>query len=333
MTFIGVLPKGHNQLFTQILLWRNCVLGWLFLCNLRLKIIRFNNQEEHMKVIKVINNNNLCVLDDDGKEQIVSGKGIGFGKKYGDKVDSSQIQKTYLITDSELQKKMISMLKEIPLEYMNFTNDMVEYIKTVYPSKLNESLLVTLSDHIAFAIERKKNGIEFTNPLINSIEESYPQELSLGEYLVEEMDKRLGIRMTRDEAGFIAMHIINARLDTKISDVYDITKMINGCVEIAEYYYKGKINKDTVSYERFLTHLKYLAQRLFQNKPLSQTLSEDDVFVSMIKKTCNKHYKCALCIQDYILKTYKKTINEDELITLAIHLKKVSNESNEADFS
>ena len=277
-----------------------------------------------MKVVKVINNNNLCVLDDNGREQIVSGKGIGFGKKYGDMVEVSQIQKTYLITDSELQKKMISMLKEIPSEYMFFTNDMVEHIKKVYPSKLNESLLVTLSDHIAFAIERKKSGIEFTNPLIDSIREAYPEELSLGEYCVEQIRERLDIVMSKDEAGFIAMHIINARLDIKMSDVYEITKMINGCIEIAEYYYQEKFQKDSVSYERFLTHLKYLAQRLFQNKPLPQNLSDDVTFVAMIKKTCNKHYKCAMCIQEYILKTYKKDINDDELITLAIHLKKVS---------
>ncbi len=280
-----------------------------------------------MKVIKVINNNNLCVLDDNGKEQIVSGKGIGFGKKYGDMIDSAQVQKTYMITDSELQKKMISMLKDIPLEYMSFTNDIVEYIKKVYPAKLNESLLVTLSDHIAFAIERKNNGIEFTNPLLDSIRETYPQELALGEYCVSQIQERLKISMSEDEAGFIAMHIINARLDTKISDVYDITKMINGCIEIAEYYYNEKLNKSSVSYERFLSHLKYLAQRLFQNKPLPKNLSDDDTFVTMIRKTCNKHYKCALCIQEYILKTYKKDINDDELITLTIHLKKVSTEA------
>ena len=282
-----------------------------------------------MKVIKVINNNNLCVLDDNGREQIVSGKGIGFGKKYGDTVDSSQIQKTYLITDSELQKKMITMLKEIPAEYMTFTNDMVDHIKKTYKSRLNESLLVTLSDHIAFAIERKKNGVEFTNPLLDSIKEAYPQELSLGRYCVEQMQKCLGVEMSEDEAGFIAMHIINAKLDTKMSDVYDITKMINGCVEVAEYYYHGKFDKNSVSYERFLTHLKFLAQRLFQNKALPQNLSDDDTFVAMIKKTCNRHYKCALCLQEYILKTYKKEINDDELITLSIHLKKISAE---ADF-
>lgn len=282
-----------------------------------------------MKVIKVINNNNLCVLDENGREQIVSGKGIGFGKKYGDKVTENQIQKTYLITDSELQKKMISMLKEIPSEYMVFTNDMVEHFKKVHPCKLNESLLVTLSDHIAFAIERKKQGIEFTNPLLDSIKEAYPQELSLGEYCVEQMRSQLGIDMNMSEAGFIAMHIINARLDTKMSDVYEITKMINGCVEIAEYYYNEKFDRKSVVYDRFITHLKYLAQRLFHDKPLPQTLSDDEVFVAMVKKTCNKHYKCAKCLREYILKTHKKDINEDELITLAIHLKKLSTK---ADF-
>ena len=34
-----------------------------------------------MKIIKVINNNTVSVIDDKGKEQIISGKGIGFGKK------------------------------------------------------------------------------------------------------------------------------------------------------------------------------------------------------------------------------------------------------------
>lgn len=277
-----------------------------------------------MKVIKAINNNNLCVLDDEGREQIVSGKGIGFGKKYGDTVDISQIQKTYLITDSELQKKMISMLKEIPFEYMVFTNDIVEYIKKECSSTLNESLLVTLSDHISFAIERKNKGIEFTNPLIDSIREAYPEELKLGKYCVEQIKEKLGIEMSQDEAGFIAMHIINARLDTRMDDVYKITKMINGCVEIAEYYYNKKLDRNSVEYERFLVHLKYLAQRLFQNKPLTNAFGVDDVFVNMIKKTYNKHYKCALSIEEYIHKTYSKIINIDEIVTLTIHLKKVS---------
>ena len=44
-----------------------------------------------MKIIKVINNNTVSVIDDKGKEQIISGKGIGFGKKYGDEPDKDKI--------------------------------------------------------------------------------------------------------------------------------------------------------------------------------------------------------------------------------------------------
>ena len=52
---------------------------------------------------------------------------------------------------------MITMLKEVPSEYMTFTNDIVEYIKEKYPHTLNESLLVTLSDHIASAVGLSEN--------------------------------------------------------------------------------------------------------------------------------------------------------------------------------
>ena len=33
-----------------------------------------------MKIVKIINNNTVCAVDEKGKEQIVSGKEIGFGK-------------------------------------------------------------------------------------------------------------------------------------------------------------------------------------------------------------------------------------------------------------
>ncbi len=74
-----------------------------------------------MKIVKVINNNTVCVLDQKGKEQIMSGKGIGFGKKYGDTVDNTRIEKIYMITDSVLRKKLIESLAEIPYEYIKPT--------------------------------------------------------------------------------------------------------------------------------------------------------------------------------------------------------------------
>ena len=69
-----------------------------------------------MKIVKVINNNTVCVLDQKGKEQIMSGKGIGFGKKYGDTVDNTRIEKIYMITDSVLRKKLIESLEDFDFD-------------------------------------------------------------------------------------------------------------------------------------------------------------------------------------------------------------------------
>jgi len=277
-----------------------------------------------VKVIKAINNNTVCVLDEKGREQIISGKGIGFGKKYGDKITPNDECKTYMITDSALRKRMIECLSEIPYEHIKLTDELVSYIRENYDTPLNESLIISLADHISFAIERKKQGIEFENPLMDSIEDFFPKELKLGRYCVSEIEKKLSVTLHPDEAGFIAMHIINAGMGTGMSQVTNVTKMIDDCADIADKFYAGRIDKQSIAYERFLVHLKYLAKRLFGSRELPNVLSRDDEIVSFIKTKLKKHYKCAKCIQDYILKNFAKTISEDELITLALHLHKIT---------
>lgn len=277
-----------------------------------------------MKIIKVINNNNVCVFDNNGKEQIISAKGIGFGKKYGDEIELNGDFKIYMITDSSFRKKLIESLSEIPYEIIALTDDLVKYISEHTDGKLNDSLLITLSDHISFAIERKKNGMEFSNPLMDSISEYFPDEFALGKYCLEKINNTLNVHLSNDEAGFIAMHIINARLGTKMSQVSDITKLVNDCADIADKCFSGKIDKTSVFYERFLIHLKFLAKRLFKAEELPNVLSRDDDILSLIKLKFKKHYKCAKCMQDHILKNYAKTISEDEMLTLTIHLKRIT---------
>ena len=159
---------------------------------------------------------------------------------------------------------------------------------------------------------------------MDAISDCFPKELALGRYCVAEIYQRLGVELMGDEAGFIAMHIINARLGTKMEQIQDITKMVNSCAEIADACLSGKINKTSVAYERFLVHLKYLAKRLFKSQELPNVLSRDEEFTDIIKKKFKKQYKCAKHMQDHILKNYAKTISEDEMITLSIHLKKIS---------
>lgn len=275
----------------------------------------------YMKIVKVINNNTVCVVDDNGLEQIVLGKGIGFSKKAGDTVSREQIQKVYIIGDTGLRKRMINCLAEIPYEYIKLTDSLVEYIKSHIKDKLNESLIVTLSDHIGFAIERKKQGMEILNPLMNSIRNSFPEELSLGYYCVDRIKEEIGVELHPDEAGFIAMHIVSARLSTDLSKVHGLTSIINGCMNIIDTVYCGKIDKNTLAYEQLSTFIKELAQRVLNNQTIPVVLARDEDYKMTVEKEFPIAHKCAKCIQDFILKNYKKSVSCDDVLLLTLFIR------------
>ncbi len=278
-----------------------------------------------LRIKKVINNNILCTVDEKGHEMIVIGRGIGFKKKTGEFVDKSLIRKIYHMEDKSAQKKLRELVEQIPVEHLQMTEELINYIKSQISQPLNESLLITLSDHISFAIKRKEEGVEFQNPLKGSIMCYYPSEYHLGMHCLKVIKEQYNISLSEDEASFIALHIVNAELNTNMSEMHDITKLIDGAIQIVEYYYQKKFDHDSLDFSRFVVHLRYFAQRIFQKKCIQDNDDEQDaIFRQLIARNSKKHYKCAQCIADYIRNTYHKELSEEELIYLTIHLRRIN---------
>lgn len=280
-----------------------------------------------MRIKKVINNNILCVIDEKGNEMIVTGKGLGFGRKVAQFVDPAQVEKVYRMEDKSGQRRLRELVEQIPLDHLRLTEELLARIQAAVRQPLNESLLITLADHISFAIRRKEQGIEFKNPLAGSILCYYPTEYQLGQQCLEQIRQTCGVALNPDEASFIALHIVNAELNTSMSEMYDITRLIDGVVEVVEYFYReqGRFDRDSLAFNRFVVHLRYFAQRLFQDKMMPDTEEEGDAaFRQMIAKSCARHYKCAQCVAEYVKNTWHKQLSQEELIYLTIHLKRVS---------
>lgn len=283
-----------------------------------------------MRIKKVINNNILCAVDEKGNELIVTGRGLGFQRKVGEFIDTAKIEKTYRMEDKVEQQKLRELISQIPEEHLALTQALIDYIKGQIPQPLNESLLITLADHISFAIKRKEQGIAFNNPLKGSIMAYYPTEYHLGQHCLNMIRQELGIALHDDEAAFIALHIVNAELNTNMSEMYDITRLIEGCICVVEYYYQKEFDRDSLGFSRFVVHLRYFAQRLFQNKILPDNADEHDaVFRQLIARNCGTHYKCAQCIGDYIQNAWNKTLSDEELVYLTIHLKRINMDGEE----
>ena len=278
-----------------------------------------------MKIKKIINNNVLCVVDQRGCELIVTGRGIGFGRHRGETIDEGLIERRYRMEDKDRQRSLRELVEKIPVEHLDLTESLIAHIKTQIPQKLNESLLITLADHISFAIERKHAGVEFSNPLKDSIMCYYPTEFNLGQYCLGVVREKLGVDLHEDEAAFIALHIVNAELNTSMTEMYDITNLIEGAIAGVEYFYGKRFDRGSLDFNRFVVHLRYFAQRLFQNKMMEDEQGEHDVlFRQLIMKNCRDHYRCAQCIGQYVRNTWKRELSEEELTYLTIHLKRIN---------
>ena len=278
-----------------------------------------------MKIKKIINNNILCAVDDRGHELIVTGRGIGFQRHRGEVIDISRIERTYRMEEKTGQRKLRELVEKIPIEHLSLTEELIKHITSQIPQKLNESLLITMADHISFAILRKAQGVEFSNPLKGSIMCYYPTEYHLGQYCLGVIREHLGVTLHEDEAAFLALHIVNAELSTNMSEMYDITKLIEGTISVVEYFYKKEFDRESLDFNRFVVHLRYFAQRLFQGKMMEDAQGErDEVFRQLIMKNCKEHYKCAQCVADYIKNTYQKNLSDEELTYLTIHLKRIN---------
>ena len=276
-----------------------------------------------VRIKKVINNNLLCVVDEKGGEMIVTGKGIGFKRKIGERIDPVLFEKTYRMEGKAGQRKLRELCGQIPIEHLELTQSLIEYIKTQITTPLNESLLITLADHISFALKRKQEGIEFANPLEGSIMSYYPTEYHLGQHCLRAIQEAAQVELNPSEAAFIALHIVNAELNTSMSVMYEITRLIEGTLEVVEYFYRKSFDRESLDFNRFVVHLRYFAQRLFQAAPRKEEEYDAD-FQEMIIRSCKQHYKCAQCIGEYIEKAYQKEVSPEELIYLTIHLKRIN---------
>jgi len=274
-----------------------------------------------MKIEKVINNNIVSSYDEKNREIVVMGRGLGFGCKPGDTILEDKVEKIFRMDSEAESERLQSVLADIPLEHIQITNAIISYSKSIISKKLNKNIYITLTDHINFAIERYKQGLNFKNALLWEIQKFYGAEYEVGKKALEIIKDSINIELPIDEAASIAMHFVNAEFGTDMPNTIDITKLIQGVLKIIKYYYKMELDEETINYERFITHLKFFAQRIITNRANS---GNDDGFHDMIMNQYKKDYKCAEKIKSYIEKEFKMEVPNEELIYLTVHLKRIT---------
>ena len=276
---------------------------------------------DNIIIEKVINNNIISAYEKSGAEVIVMGRGIGFKKKQGEVVPADQISKIFRIKSRTLAEQFKELLANMPLERVRISDEIISHAKDHLKLKLNQSIYVTLMDHINFAIERVSQGIEPQNALLWEIKRFYPQEFQLGIYALELIQDRLGILLPEDEAGFIALHFVNAEYGTDIRDAVKFPDQMQAIVDIVERDLGILLDESSLHYERFMTHIKFLIQRIYRKELLS---SDDRELSLLMQRKYPREYQCSVKVAEYIMQATGCRLSEEEIMYLSVHIRRVS---------
>ena len=273
-----------------------------------------------MKISRIINNNVVSTCDEEGREIIVMGRGVGFKAKEGSTIDEEKVEKIFRLESQNTMDKFKELLENLPMEHVQISAEIIGYAKEVLNRPINPNVYITLTDHINFALERYKQKMMFSNPLIREVRSFYHAEYLIGDYAIAMIERDLGVKLPVDEAASIALHIVNAEYDAPMGDTIKITNLIQQVLEVVREYFSIELDEQSLSYERFITHLRFLAQRVFTGEHMNLDNLE---FQEVIDRLYPEEYACSQKIQALIKLQYRHQVTEEEVAYLALHIKRI----------
>lgn len=275
-----------------------------------------------MIIKRILTNNSVVIDDENQQEKIVCGKGIAFKKRPGMEIDEISINQTFILEGGGEYSRFEQLLKDVPLEYLELSSEIINMAKLEFAKKFKDNVIITLSDHLYVAIKRCREGMTISNPLLWDIKNFYEIEYDIGLRALELIKNKFHIQLPDDEAGFIALHIVNVELDEDNMDhIFQVTKVIQEIMTIVKYHFHAEFDTSNVYYYRFITHLKFFALRLLKDNQFNE--DEENELLDVVKDKYCTSYECVLKIKDFLEKKYNYTLQEDEIVYLTIHVHRV----------
>jgi len=269
------------------------------------------------KILKVLNNNGILVMDLDNKQEyIFLGKGVGFGKKVNQNVNTIENAKAYRFTEEQSRQDSIHTIKSISPVFIEIAGNIIEEAERKFGA-VDNNILLALADHIAFAIRRMQEGVELKNPFAKEIKVLFEEEYSVAKMGKEFIKEKIGIEINDDEVGYITLHVHTALTREHVVQSMDIARMIQEGIQKIETELGTMLDDETISYTRLLTHMKFMILRVINGEKLhldmtSYVLDNFPASFELAKRICKEFENMT-----------KKPFPDIEISYFAIHIERV----------
>ena len=267
-------------------------------------------------VIKALNNN-MVLIKEQGVEKILLAKGSGFNKKFGDILeDNLEVDKVFSIEDKKNQENLKEVYNRVDGEFVAICEEALAEISEELGEELNETIHIGLIDHLAIAMKRLKNKEQINNPFIVEIETLYSVEFEMAKKIVNKLQDKYEIDFPEGEIGFITLHIHSARNGKMLSNSIKYSYLSNKIIIYIEEKFNSKIDKRSLDYARFLSHVRFTIERVLTDTVLKNDLTE------IIKKSYPVSYEIAEGASKIIEETLDKKVCDDEVAYIAMHVER-----------
>ncbi len=267
-------------------------------------------------VLKAFNNNVLWVSVGH-KEKILLGKWIGFGKHARDPLEDGPLIERVFTLEEENRQKFSELIMNVDAKTVGLCEEIIFMLSRELNEELDEKIHVSLTDHIAFSLHRLRQNDEILNPFLVETETLYRQEFALAMKAIAILEKGTGVKIPEGEIGFIALHIHSARNRGKLSNTIKYAFLANSISELVEDELNLEIDKTSLDYARFVTHIRFAVERLIKGTPIENKL------LKSIKREYKEAYRVAKKVGALIEESIGQKVVPDEVGYIAVHIEKL----------
>lgn len=276
------------------------------------------------RIIQVLNNNVALVKNEQGEQAVVMGLGIVFRKKKGDLIRPEQVEKIFSLKTEESKENFLMLLKNIPLDILTVTYNMIDELVQNHQFPVQEYLYVTLTDHVYSVYQKLLKGT-YQESRLPDISKEYVTEFSMAREAVEILSNKLSVNFPDDEIGRMALHFINAKGDYEISSNQEESARKRVLELVEEELSRNGIRRNAENsnlYDRLMIHLTYLINRLQTSQQDETSLVNMEDFV---KSDYPKAFRIGQAIHRILEQEFKLDLSRSERVYLVLHIQRLLN--------
>lgn len=270
------------------------------------------------RIKKVLNHNSVIAIGEgDNREYLVMGKGIAFGKKVTERVETGAENAVYSLHELNTDRGVATdIIKTVSPECLELANEVLNRAEKEF-GQIDRSILFPMADHIAFAVRRIRNNEQISNPLTEDIRILFYKEYKVAECMKQLLADMLGVEIDEHEIGYIALHVHSAIEEEKVSQAMQVARAVRECISLVEKQTGKKIDIMSLSYNRLMNHIRYMIARSLNGEKLKVSMND------YMEIKFPKAYKMAIKVCDEIEKDLKLKLEDVEIGYLAIHIERV----------